>query len=623
MRRLHLGLRSNGIQSRLLVREGDLPPDTGSSFEIDTPEPHRLWAQLGGHFLQHKGVDHHRTAISNTTFNLPISGYDLSHHPEVLDADVINLHWPTYVLSNLSLRHLIDLGKPVFWTIHDQWAFTGGCHYSAGCRGYVSDCTSCPQLSGECTSLASAVLREKKKLLDGRGLEIIAPSKWIARCAEESALFRNQPVHWVANGIEHEVFRPQPQAKARKELGLPEDNLVLLFGADHLIEIRKGWSLLRQALVSAARRLGDEVPICLAFFGEATPELTELPIAVFPLGYLNDDEKLTAAYNAADLFLLPSLEDNQPNTMMEAMACGTPVAGFSVGALPDIVSDGENGFLAPVGDAEGLGDAIVRLARLGEERSRMAERARQCIVRDYTLDRQASGYSALYEEALSRPKTRRSRNHSTLTACTFEGSSAGFRKDAAVLRPLGQLLKAEAPAQPVFDPGWTFGRRKEKRRVEHYLRSWMDSLPPGQRFYISDAHGIYDFSAIALGAGFRIPEGPYPEMNLPWPLVWAQTPKCNFTLVKPSDGSSCLQMTVQTSIDGLALELCGPSGTIWQGELPAILANPELVRTELSIPLPSFEPHTSLSLEFTPPVGAGNPDNLAIAVFALRIDPAG
>ena len=618
MLRLHRGLQAVGTVSRLLVRKGEPGPD-GDRFVPGFPESARVNEQLFGYFLQHKGIDAHRSALSNTAFTLPYPGYDLDHHPAVAAADILNLHWPSYVLSPATLRRLQELGKPVFWTLHDQWAYTGGCHYASGCVGYEKNCSNCPQLEGEFSRLPAAVLRERKRQLAGRTLHIVGPSRWIVDGARRSSLLRGQPIHHIPYGIETDVFHPVDAARARGSLGLPTDAFILLFGADHLTEKRKGWHHLHAALELVVAKLGDRLPIHLAFFGNPPDELADLPVALHELGYIRDDQKLRMAYSAADLFLLPSLEDNQPNTVMEAMACGTPVAGFEVGALPDMITDSVSGYLAPTGDARALGEAIIRCATTPAAQPAIKAAARQIIETLYPLKTQAERYLELYGEAIAsaRPATLTVSRASRV--CPISGDAGGLLDDRDILRPLGQVIRKETGDSPRFDPGWSFGIGKEKRRVRHYLKSWIDSLPPGRHNYLTDDHGIYSHEAISLRSGFRNPESPYPELNLPWPLVWSELPEAEFTLIKPITGPARLRFTLQTAIDGLRLSLHLPGGCIWEQTLQSNLCNPEQTRSSLIIDLPPLQAFTPLRLKYELPPDAERPDKLAVAIFRMEI----
>jgi len=618
MLRLHRGLQAVGEDSRLLVREGETGPDC-DRFDPEFPESARLNEQLFGYFLQHRGIEANRSGLSNTVFTLPYPGYDLSGHPAVAATDIINLHWPSYVLSAVTLKRLLELGKPVFWTIHDQWAYTGGCHYASGCVRYEQSCSDCPQLEGEFPRLAAAILRERKRQLAGHTLHLVGPSRWIVDGARRSSLLRGQPIHHIPYGIETDVFHPEDAARARASFGLPPDAFVLLFGADHLTEKRKGWHHLHAALELVVAKLGDRLPIHLAFFGNPPDELADLPVPLHELGYIRDDQKLRMAYNAADLFLLPSLEDNQPNTVMEAMACGTPVAGFEVGALPEMIVDSESGYLAPTGDAKALGKAIIRCATTPKAQPGIRAAARKTIETHYPLKTQAERYLELYREAMASTRPATLTVSRTRIACPISGDAGGMLDDRDALRPLGQVLKKETGDTPPFEPGWSFGIGKEKRRVRHYLKSWLDSLPPGRRNYLVDDHGIYAHDTLSLRSGFRNPEGPYPDMNLPWPLIWSELPEAEFVVISPTTGRAMLRAEIQSPSAKLVVTVHACSKQLHETMVPANLSNPELTRTTIEVALPVTNRACSVIFRFRSPIGEVPQGNLGVAFFKLQV----
>jgi len=292
---------------------------------------------IQGHY-----IDSHRTDISNTMFSLPYPGYDLSTLPVAQEADIINLHWVARYQSPLTLQKLFSLGKPVVWTLHDQWAFTGGCHYAAGCERYKSDCVGCPQLSDDPFGFPEAILKDKAVFLRNADLTIVTPSHWMAECARRSSLFRNLRIEVIANSLETDIYAPVPKQKAKERLGLEGDMVTLLFGGEDGNEKRKGFKELMDAVRHCLKneRFRDLVHarrLTLICFGHPHDAIASLKIPVKLLGYLDTEEKIRNAYACADVFVLPSLEDNLPNTVLEAMSCATPVVAFDIGDRKSVV----------------------------------------------------------------------------------------------------------------------------------------------------------------------------------------------------------------------------------------------------------------------------------------------
>jgi glycosyltransferase involved in cell wall biosynthesis len=429
--RLHRGLLQIGQDCRMLVKRRDstdssvsciVPKNLAEKFDKDF----LLSTVIQGHY-----INSHRTDISNTIFSLPYPGYDLSALLPVQATDIVNLHWvANHYQSPLTLQELFALGKPVVWTLHDQWAFTGGCHYAAGCEKYRQDCVACPQLADDPFDLPAAVLKDKRKLFKGANLTIVTPSRWLAACARESRLFKDLRVEVIPNSLEANVFSPLPKAEAKENVGIPAEAVTLLFVADHGGEKRKGFRELKAAIQCCLedaefQELVRNDKIRLLCFGHPNDEFEAMGVPAVSLGYLDSNQEIRAAYAAADLFILPSLEDNLPNTMLESMSCGTPVVAFDVGGIPDVVVNGVTGRLAPVGDVRKLAGAILYLVFNPERREEMGQNCRKVMVEGYSLAVQAQRYLELYQELLQEYKL----------------STRGVPEDSA-----SELDQTEAPA---------------------------------------------------------------------------------------------------------------------------------------------------------------------------------
>ena len=401
--RLHRGLRQMDQDCCMLVRYKDTDDEFVSAVGQDREKDENAFFLETP--IQEHYINAHRTDISNTLFSLPYPGYDISRSPLVQNADIINLHWVSHFQSPVTLNQIFALGKPVVWTLHDQWAFTGGCHYSAGCGGYQSNCSQCPQLAEDPFSLPEAVLHDKEELFQNANLTIVTPSQWMGRCARESRLFKSLRVEVIANSLETDLYSPIPKEQAKKSLEIPDDAVTLLFGAIDGAEKRKGFAELTGAMKTcreneAFQALLRKNQIRLICFGSPNDQLESMGIPVVSLGRLGTDEDIRDAYSAADIFLLPSLEDNLPNTILESMSCGTPVVAFDVGGVPDMVTDSVNGLLVKAFDTQKMGEAIVSLLVDPEKRSAMGKACRERVSNDYALDVQAGNYLKLYDDLL-------------------------------------------------------------------------------------------------------------------------------------------------------------------------------------------------------------------------------
>ncbi|MCK5057137.1 MAG: glycosyltransferase family 4 protein [Candidatus Aminicenantes bacterium] len=407
--RLHKGLNKIGQTSYMIVRKK--LSSNRKVFQVALKESpnNRVKAFLWRKFLQDQYIALNRTDVSNTVFSLPYPGYDLTKSEIIRGSDIINLHWIAYFQSIVTLKKLFRTGKPIVWTLHDQWAFSGGCHYSSGCEQYMDACAACPQLTTDPFLLPRAVLLDKIEYFKGANLTIVTPGQWLASCAKKSKLFKDLRVEVIPNSLETDRFYPISKKDAKKSIGVPEDSLTLLFVAEIVSEKRKGFTELLQAIHTCKKdprfkQLIEKNKIHILSLGESSAELDRAGIPVKPLGYLNSKEKIRNAYNAADLYILSSLEDNLPNTMLEAMACATPVVAFNVGGMPDMIRNEETGALAENRDPEKLSEAILGLLFDPGKRERLGKNCRKLIEEKYALHHQAENYLALYEDLLRQKK---------------------------------------------------------------------------------------------------------------------------------------------------------------------------------------------------------------------------
>ncbi|AFZ35026.1 glycosyl transferase group 1 [Stanieria cyanosphaera PCC 7437] len=314
-----------------------------------------------------------------------------------LTPEVINLHWIGEAL--LQIETIAKLARPIVWTLHDMWAFTGGCHYNQNCDRYKLSCGSCPQLGSNSNwDLSRWVWQRKAKAWQQLDVTIIALSSWLRDCAASSSLFQNCRIELIPNGIDLEVYRPIDQKFARKLLRLPEDKQLILFGSlGATSDTRKGFHLLQPAL-HQLEQLGWQ-DIELVIFGASRPQNPpKFGFKTHYLGILKDDLSLALAYSAADVFVLPSTQDNLPNTVLEAIACGTPAVGFNIGGMPDLIEHQQNGYLAKPNQIEDLAQGLIWILENESRRQKLSGRARQKAEQEFSLQLQAQRYVNLFQE---------------------------------------------------------------------------------------------------------------------------------------------------------------------------------------------------------------------------------
>ena len=314
--------------------------------------------------------------------------------------DVYHLHWING--GFLSINCIAKLKKPIVWTLHDEWPFTGGCHYvSDNCSKFCKGCFKCDQVKGNSVvDLAKRGFSSKEEKYP-KNMTIVGPSRWIAEEAAKSALFANYKIKVIPNGIDINVFKPVNKNFARDVLNLNKDSKIILFGAmAATFDKRKGF----QYLYPAIKLLFDKYHnnnIEVVVFGSDIPKNPpDFGFNVTYTGRLFDDISLSVLYSAADVMVVPSHADNLPNTVMEAMACGTPCVGFDIGGIPDLIISKENGYLAKHYEIEDLSRGIEYIL-LNEQWEKLSKAARIKVENSYSLDIIAKRYINLYKEIIN------------------------------------------------------------------------------------------------------------------------------------------------------------------------------------------------------------------------------
>jgi len=391
--RLHRGLQSINVSSQMLVQNKE-----SDDYTVIAPA-----SKLS------KGIGKLKPTLDALPLQLypqrDRSVYSVQYLPDQLAAkvaqinpDVINLHWINF--GYLQIETLAKFKKPIIWTLHDMWAFTGGCHYNGDCMNYVNSCGACPQLhSNTEKDLSRWVWRRKSKAWQDLNLTIVTPSHWLADCARKSSLFQNLRVEVIANGLDAQVYKPIDQAIARNLLNLSLDKKLVLFGAmNSTRNKRKGFHLLEPALqkLSEDEKLEN---VELVILGASRP--SEVPNLGFPihyLGRLNDDIALALLYSAADVFLAPSVQDNLPNTVMESLACGTPCVAFDIGGMSDMIQHQQNGYLAKPFDVNDLAKGITWVLEDEERLKKLGSNSRDKVKQKFTLEIQANNYLSVYND---------------------------------------------------------------------------------------------------------------------------------------------------------------------------------------------------------------------------------
>ncbi|WP_462266672.1 glycosyltransferase [Mucilaginibacter sp.] len=342
-----------------------------------------------------------------TPFSFAWFGRSVIHHPDVKAADVIHLHWVNHSFMNPAhLAELTKLGKPVVWTFHDSNAFTGGCHVRYTCRHFEQQCGNCPLLKNESPNDESnQIWQQKDQAYRQLPFTVIAPSTWMQQSVQAASLMRGKPLLQIPNTLETDVFAPGSQTDARQALGLPADKFIFLTGfMPSRKDLHKGGAYLLESLHLLKAQLGSRAGEAeLVIFGNRdTENMPEFPFKTHFLGVINSDEKLAQCYNAADAFLIPSLEDNLPYTVMESLSCGTPVVAFTTGGISDMVQHEHNGYLAEYRSA---GSFAAGMAWVWQHPSRahVRQQARQTVMDKFSETVVAAQHIQRYQQLLAAP----------------------------------------------------------------------------------------------------------------------------------------------------------------------------------------------------------------------------
>ena len=354
--RLHRAFLKNGIDSSMItlrraINDDEKIKQKGKISSIVARMDRSIQAYLNKNNIKELG-----------TFTYPVLGSDVSQLGEVKKADIIYIHWALGGFLNLtSFEKLAKLGKPVIFFMHDMWNITGGCHHSFTCEKYKSHCFNCPILPGQKTKDLSFKGFEKKLNLYSKynNFYFISPSKWLYECAKQSALTKNKPLFHIPNILEKNFFKPFDKAIAKNLLNLNPNEPVIAFGATSIDSPYKGWNYLLKALKILASETKFKNMSVIVFGGGYKKEIAdEIPFQTTFTGYLRDEYSPVMIYNAADVFIAPSLADNLPTTVLESLNCGTSVVGFEVGGIPDMISHKGNGYLAKYKDANDIVEGI-------------------------------------------------------------------------------------------------------------------------------------------------------------------------------------------------------------------------------------------------------------------------
>ncbi len=352
-RRLNDALNGAGVESKMLVVNKVTTSDKVEQVESGLFLKGRTYVE---YVFQRRFLLKDKSVAMFSTNKV---GVDVSNHYLVREADVINIHWINFGFLSLNdIQKLYALNKPIVWTLHDMWLFTGGCHYSGTCLKYEQDCAICPMLNFD--GVAHQTWLKKKEIFSEKKLNVITPSKWLGDICKTASLTKSANVQSIPNTLNTELFKPSSKEEACKKIGLDPQKKYLLFSAANPNDVRKGFSYFVEA-IKIVKELCEGVELIV--MGKEQKEFETLPLKLNYVGFVKSEEQAALVYNAASVFVIPSLEDNLPNTILEALSCGTPSVGFAIGGIKEMIETGVNGYLAQPKDAADLAKGIVEVLK--------------------------------------------------------------------------------------------------------------------------------------------------------------------------------------------------------------------------------------------------------------------
>lgn len=393
--RLHQGLNAAGVESRMLVSD-KLSDDPAV---VQVPPPPRSMAGRAVRRLLRMCEYALNQAGPQNLFSLA-APWTL-RHPWTDSAGVIhlhNIHWHSRNFSPLMLPYL-SRKKPLVWTIHDMWPLTGHCYNPIDCERWLEGCGRCPDLKSYIrlsVDTTAAMVRLKRSMVEKSRMVIVTPSRWMKGQVEESSIFYGKDVRCISNGVDTRVFRPLDRAVARDGLGIPQASTVILFVASRLHDPMKGYMYFLETL--ARLNLPKNNALVLTM-GSGSLPLDSL--AGFPMksvGYVADESRMAKVYAAADVLVMPSLQDNLPNVVLECLACGTPVVCFDAGGLKDMVRHGENGYVARHKNTDDLAAGIEFVLAYPDGGRQLRHEAVKTVRDGFTLERMVQAHLSLYAE---------------------------------------------------------------------------------------------------------------------------------------------------------------------------------------------------------------------------------
>ena len=337
-------------------------------------------------FFARKIENYNNKVQSHLSYNYFDSYFLLKFINSDKDFDIINLHWVNGEM--LSIKNIGNLEKPIVWTFHDMWPFSGAEHISINHKRWING-----YKTKSFFDLSAKTWLKKKKYWK-KAFQVVAPSLWIKNCVSSAKLTKKWPSTIIPNTIDTKFWKVKSKNHLRNKLNIKKDSTIIMFSAlGGGNEYHKGKDLLIKALQILKKKINFEIIIVGENFSSS---LLALGIKTYYLGYIKEDHLLRDIYNCADICVVPSRVESFSLTALEAQSCGTPVVSFNACGLKDIIIDGKTGFLAKPYCHKDLEKKILFILSNKKIKELMCSNARRHVLKCFSYPVVAKQYIDLY-----------------------------------------------------------------------------------------------------------------------------------------------------------------------------------------------------------------------------------
>lgn len=395
--RLHRSLLEQNVESQMLVQK-----KSSDDYTVIGPETKTQQTMLA--LKIREKLDQLPLKIyknrTTTHFNFSTAWFPSSKIVDRINEikpDIVHLHWINKGM--IKIEDIARIKVPIVWSFHDMWAFTGGCHYDEECKGYENYCGNCKVLGSDKENDLSRKIynRKQKTFLQLENMTIVGLSRWLNECSKSSTLLKDKRHINLPNPIDIDIFKAYDKEQAKYLWSLPKDKKLVLFGAiGALSDPRKGFEVLSKALHQLENK-----NIEFVVFGSSEPQESQnFGFKTHYLGNLHDDISLVTLYSAVDVMIIPSIQENLSNAIMESLACATPVVCFDIGGNNDMIEHKKNGYLAKPFDSTDLANGIDWVLNTSNY-NELCQNARDKVIQDFDSKKIVKKYIKLYKEILN------------------------------------------------------------------------------------------------------------------------------------------------------------------------------------------------------------------------------